>query len=636
MKRFVHVIALAVMMLILTACSSGKVVYNKPSNKLSADGKAWTVMVYMCGGKSETETGAFSDKLEQMMRLEYPENVNVVVQTGGSSEWKMKGVYGDYLQRFEMGKGTMYLADQAMAVNMGDYRVLEDFLSWGTSNYKADNYMLIISGTGGGSIHGMAFDELNGYDSLNLEEISYAMSVAGKNFDIVALDASLMGSIETASALSTCTDYLIAPQEVQSADNWDYEGMLKYICENPSADTEDICKAVCDTYYARCVKNGTQKDAAMSVVDMSKVSTLTQAFDGMVGNMLTATDAPDLCGGLLAVMDTVHMYGGGSVDEGFSNLVDIGNTAMRIRDYVGNTADAFIEALNDAIVYRVCGEHQKNSTGLGMYYPISTNSDELQRYMEIVPSEKYREFVKKICVNCMVSDETNTPDFTASWSWYMYQNDMQWLQYQTILDGNMYGVNIVGNMMMFKDIGINLYKKDKKTGKYSFVGKYTDLDADWESGIFKDGFNCKMLRLFGKNVTSRLVRKYDDADIYAIPVSFNGERASVRVRNNKKGDSWEIIGVWSGLDAFGQATEPIREIGMLDSVSPCLSVYDNEHKKTEYIITSGGWRLFGGVGESTTDNGDYILEYELTDMYGLKRWGTPVEGHISGGKLKFE
>ncbi len=636
MKRILTVITLSVMMLMLCACSSGKVVYDEPDSKLPSNGKTWTVLVYMCGGEAETQNGAFSDKLEQMMSVNYPENVNVVVQTGGSNKWNMKGVYSDYLQRFKVGKGTMYLADQAMAANMGDYRVLEDFLSWGTENYKADNYMLIISGTGGGSIHGMAFDELNGYDSLNLEEISYAMSVAGKNFDIVGLDASLMGSIETACALSTCTDYLIAPQDVQSSDNWNYEGMLSYLCANPSVSAEDLCKATCDAYYMRCVKNETEKDAAMSVVDMSKVSTLAQAFDGMAGDMLSFTDAPDLCSGFLAIMDTVHMYGGGSKDEGFSNLVDMGNTAMRIRDYIGNTADVFIEALNDAIIYRVCGERQQNSTGLSMYYPIGTDSEELQEYMEIVPSGKYREFVKKICINCSVSDETNTPDFTSSWAWYSYLNDMQWLQYETILDGNTYGVNVAGNMMLFKNVGINLYKRDKKTGAYAFAGKYTDLDADWEGGIFKDGFNGKMLRLFGENVTSRLVRKYDDGDIYAIPVSFNGERASVRVKNNKENDSWDIIGVWSGLDEHGQATEPICEIGMFDRVAPCLAVYDKEHKKTEYIISSGGWKLFGGVGESTVDNGDYILEYELTDMYGMKRWGTPVEGHISGGKLKFE
>ncbi len=635
MKKIAVIITAMVMTLMVASCSSGKVVYEGQGETTAEKKHAWTVMVYMCGGDGESENGYASDKLNEMMRVEYPDNVKVVVQTGGSREWKLKGVYSEYLQRFEVGKEAMFLADQAMAANMGDYRTLEEFLEWGIKNYKADNYMLVISGTGGGAINGMAYDALNEYDSLNLEEISYAMSVAGKKFDIVGLDASLMGSLETAAALSTATDYLIAPQEIQGSDCWDYEGMINAICQNPSGSKEAICKSICDTYYSNRVKNGTEKDAAMSVVDMSKVSTLTQAFDGMAGDMLTATDAPDLCARLLALMDKVHMYGGGSADEGFSNFIDLGDTAMNIREYVGVTADELINALNDAVVYRVCGERQQRSTGLSMYYPVCTNNDELQAYMEIVTSGKYREFLKKICINCAVADETNTPDFTSSWAWYMYIDAMGQLEYQTILDGNIYGVNVAGNMQMFKDVGINMYKKDKKTGEYVFTGKYNDLNANWDLGIFQDGFNGQMLHLFGKSVTSRLVREYDDHRIYAIPVVYNGERASVRVKTDIDGKNGEIIGIWSGIDEHGQVTEPVRPIGMFDRISPCLAVYDKEHKGTEYIIASGGMKLFGNADKEKVANGDYILEYELTDIYGMKRWGTPVECKISGGKLSF-
>lgn len=67
---------------------------------------------------------------------------------------------------------------------MGDYNTLANFISWGTSKYKANHYMLILSGAGGGLMNGMAYDELNGNDSLNLEEISYGISAAGVNFDM--------------------------------------------------------------------------------------------------------------------------------------------------------------------------------------------------------------------------------------------------------------------------------------------------------------------------------------------------------------------------------------------------------------------------------------------------------------------
>lgn len=412
MKRIALVAAAVITALFLAACSSGRVVYEQQTNRLPSTGRSWTVLVYMCGGNEETSYGTASEKLEQMMSVDYPENINVVVQTGGSAQWHTKGVYSDYIQRFEMGSGTMYLADQAITSNMGDYTTLADFLTWGMSNYKADNYMLILSGIGGGSIYGMACDELNDNDGLNLEEISYAISVAGKSFDIVGFDASLMGSLETAASLSTCADYLVAPQDVQSDKGWNYAGMLEYICANPSAGSDEIGKIICDTYYTQCVKDGCAEDAAMSVMDMSKISTLTQAFDGMAGDMLIATDSLLGYANLAKAMDRVLLYGGGTVDEGYSNMIDLGDIAVKAKEYIGNTADVLIDALNDAVIYRVCGERQKSSTGMSVYYPIYADNEELQEYMEIAISNKYKEFLRKICISCDVTDESDTEDYS--------------------------------------------------------------------------------------------------------------------------------------------------------------------------------------------------------------------------------
>ena len=39
-------------------------------------------------------------------------------------------------------------------------------------------------------------------------------------------------------------------------------------------------------------------------------------------------------------------------------------------------------------------------------------------------------------------------------------------------------LNILGNMDMFKSVDINVYKADKKSGNYTYIGKYSDLDGD--------------------------------------------------------------------------------------------------------------------------------------------------------------
>ena len=635
MKRITLIIALFLTALMLSSCSSEMVVYDQQADKLPANGTSWTILVYMCASQAEAQDGTYSDKLKQMMSVDYPENVTVAVQTGGSNIWHMKGVYGDYLQRFEAGKDTLYLADQSVKADMGDYRTLADFINWGFSNYSSDKYMLILAGTGGNCIDGMCYDSENMDNSLNLEEISYAMSLSSRKFNIVGLDASLMGSLETASALSTYADYLVASQDIQSEGGWNYEDFLQYLCNNPDSGEEDICREICDTYYRKCLSDKTASCAAMSVTDMSKISTLNQAFDGMAGDMLTATDSLQNLSRLLKAMDTVHTYGGAAVDEGYSNLIDIGDIAVRTREYVGNTADMLIEALNDAVVYRVCGEEEKSSTGLGVYYPLDSDSEKLQKYMDIATSAKYKEFLRKVRIDCSVDDPSGSEDYTSSWSWNTYNEDMQMLEYNSILDKNSYELNILGNMDVFKKVSMNVYKTDKD-GEYVFVGNYDSLDSDWEAGIFKDSFDGKLLKLCSKAVSPSLVRSYEDYDVYSIPVILNGTRSNVRVAYNKTSGKYRIIGAWQGIGENGAVVGTMEKIGFLDRISPVLAVYDEEHKNTKYKTGPFTVSLLRGAAEKNVDNGSYILEYELTDIYGLKRRGTPVKANFESGAIYFE
>lgn len=646
MKKLTIIIAALISALMLVACSSGgRVVYEEAEQTAGTGvtGSSWTVLVYMCGGSEETENACATEKLDSLMSVDYPENVKVVVQTGGSSEWHKKGVYCDYTQRFEVGRDTMYLADQSLSANMGDYKTLADFLSWGVSKYKADNYMLVLSGAGGGCVNGMAFDEQNENDSLNMEEISYALSLSGKSFDIIAFDSSLMCGLETAAALSTCGDYMVASQEFESGCGLDYAGFIGAICENPSAQKLDICKSICDTYYAACEKKGTAADATMSVLDMSKVSTLQQAFDGMAGDMLTTTDSLANFALVSRAADEVVRYGGATADEGFSNMLDLGDLAVKMSEYVGNTADLLVTALNDAVEYRVCGERKTGASGLSVFYPLSTDSDELQKYMEVSRSEKYKEYLKKICVDCSVTDETVTEDYNSSWAWNDFNNDMQWMEFKTILDGNTYGLDILGNMSILKDVSVNVYKKNAKTGEFLYLGK-TPVSIDWQSGLFREEFSGKMPRLYGKMVTMRVVgkgsdEKLGDYEIVSIPVILNGKRSNIRalrICTDNGSFKYEILGAWDGLDDTGKAGTGMRSIGVFDRIAPLYAVYDETYAQQNYTAGAAWIKMFGSITDNNNvENGEYMLEYEMTDIYGQKRHGTTVTGTVNAGGISY-
>ena len=68
MKRVTLIITAVLTVLMLTACSSNKVVYE--SNTESQGGnKAWTVLIYMCGGDDESVNGDYSKKLDEIMNM---------------------------------------------------------------------------------------------------------------------------------------------------------------------------------------------------------------------------------------------------------------------------------------------------------------------------------------------------------------------------------------------------------------------------------------------------------------------------------------------------------------------------------------------------------------------------------------
>ena len=51
------------------------------------DGGSWAVYWYLCGSDLESEGGFATDDLLELLEVRLPENVTVVIETGGAVEW---------------------------------------------------------------------------------------------------------------------------------------------------------------------------------------------------------------------------------------------------------------------------------------------------------------------------------------------------------------------------------------------------------------------------------------------------------------------------------------------------------------------------------------------------------------------
>lgn len=609
-KKLSCFMLLILSVLTLCACGEKNYISMDRAKRAEATGPSWTVLVYMCGGDTESEYGLASQCIKEMMEPSYTENVNVVVQTGGASKWHINGIYPDYMQRFELQKGSMCLADQKMASNMGDYRTLEDFLKWGTQTYPADHYMAVIWDHGGSSLSGLAYDELNNNDCLNLEELSYAISLSGTKFDIIGFDAGLSANLETASAIASYGDYMVASAEY-APSCWDYKAAIECLIKYPNGVTGDICRVICDGAYAKCKEDKTDDIASLSVTDLSKISTLSQSFDGLAGVMLTSTDSIEGCAHLQRSLEYAHIYGANSSEEGYSNVIDLGNLASIVQEDTGLTSDILGQTLEEAVPYKVNGKYHDGASGLGVFYPLDNNPESVMKYMELDVSRNYKHYLRNMVTN---TDAYTEEDYRTSQAWADYCNELMNMQvYTSINSDNYYELNLIGHMGIIKSVGVSRYMEDKNSGKLVSLDYDDKCDNQWDSGIFT--YNAaKVPMLNGKNVTMRYVGWGGNYKIYTIPVMLNGSQTNLRVAYSASADSYEIIGAWKGLDkASGKADRMLEKTGFFDRITPVLAAQDGSYTLGKRFLVG-----FGGakVQDKPLKNGSYQLQYNVKDIYG--------------------
>lgn len=66
----------------------------------NAEAGTWAIYWYLCGSDLESNGGFATSDLMEMMEVALPENVRVIIQTGGAKTWQNNVVDADILQRY--------------------------------------------------------------------------------------------------------------------------------------------------------------------------------------------------------------------------------------------------------------------------------------------------------------------------------------------------------------------------------------------------------------------------------------------------------------------------------------------------------------------------------------------------------
>ncbi|MBR6960755.1 MAG: hypothetical protein IKH76_09790, partial [Clostridiales bacterium] len=202
----------------------------------SGDAASWTVLIYMCGTDLESNNGFGSLSFDLMNDEEISDDINVIVETGGTLTWNNGDNYfssdsvndidieNDNLGRFQVKHNEIIELDSVDLQSMGSAQTLADFISWGMEEYPAERYMFVMWDHGYTEPYGnMEHDEIfyengsgnmvncmevnvdqNEYynDCLTLDEVRAGFADSGAHFDLIAFNTCLSGSMEIASAVA--------------------------------------------------------------------------------------------------------------------------------------------------------------------------------------------------------------------------------------------------------------------------------------------------------------------------------------------------------------------------------------------------------------------------------------------------
>ncbi len=589
MKKGIFAFVVLFAITLLCACGSTKITFKEEKKAKPTSESTWTVLIYACSDNG----GKTSRIMEELSQIKYPQNVNVVVQTGGGTDWEIEGVDGDYLQRFVMQKGSLYLKDQKQSASMGDYGVFSDFINWGMTEFEADKYMLILVGDGNGME--VLNDQTYGGDTLNIEEMYYALSKTNTVLDAICFDGAYMSSLEMATALSTYAKYMVASEE--KCSGFDYSALMECIIDFPDASVGEMCNEMCNAYLRKCEKEGNLEMAQLSCIDLSQMTNLNLAFDGMAHELLTHSQNLSALGAVTRMMEGAQRCAG-------SEMVDILSLANALKDVVGETPQNISEALSQALRHSVKGPMRSQSCGISVYYPTKTEEWTLNEYMKHSHSDNYKTFLKNTITDTKIEDEYISTDFTDTQAWAQYNEYA--LSCSSQIEGDKAVLNIAPNMQIIKNVTLNQYFYNKKSKTYFECGSTQNLECLWDENTYKSALRKKIPVIKGVAVDADVVSKDGVYTIYSVNIILNERLAELFIAHNANTDKYSYIGLWdNGTFTKGTSKDKVTLL--------------HTDQKTGKLLPSKTVKASAiKVKEKNTPKGRYIFEYEVEDVYRKK------------------
>ncbi len=609
----------------------------------------WAVYWYLCGSDLESEDGAATYDLMEMMEVELPENVQVVIETGGAYGWQNDWVDPNYQERYVYSGTGMELVDQQPSANMGDPDTLHDFLTFCNENYPADHQAVVFWNHGGGSVAGVAFDEVYDGDSLTLDEMYdafsdvYEVSVVDQPFELVGFDACLMATIDTAFTFMDVAKYMVASEEIEPGNGWYYTGWLQELADHPEMNGAQLGKAICDSYVEGCEMEWTEDSITLSLTDLSAVEPLIVAYDNVGKEALRAAcEDQTFITEFARSARSAENYGGNSKEEGYTNMVDLGDLVRYSEDLLPETSADLLNCLDQSVVYKVNGPYRSQATGLSCYYSYNADEDDYNGYTKIGASEPFKylygyeisgsltaegqQFIEEMGYESLPEIETFASSGLEDFPLTLNEEGCAVLDIGT------------ETADMLQAVYFQLSFVDEENDISMLLGRDNNLEADWENGVFTDNFYGYWGAIDGHFVYMELVDEKDDYNLYTVPILLNGEEYNLQVAYNYSDETYKILGARKGIDDSGMSDKELVKLKAGDEITTILYGASYSGDDDYMPIESETFTVTDDTTFEDQDMGDgeFLMMFEMVDMQNQSAYSDVITFYVEGDEITTE
>jgi len=347
----------------------------------AADTTEWTLLLFM-NGKNDLED--YVDVgLQQIEQVAHHADIRVVVQAGKLADPTVK--------RFLMKpdndptKITSPVLQDLGPVDMGDHKVLQDFIHWGVENFPSKHYILVLWDHGYGW-HGdepdspvvrpgtkrkpndISTDETTG-NTITTEQMTAVIAdfskIIGRKVDIVATDACFMASLEVAYEIAPYANFYLGSEEIIPVTGWPYHHILENWAKNTRLSPDAVAKLITDEYvkFHEAGIEVDKREVVYSAMNLSKIDAFVTSLRHFSEKLLARPKAPEL-----------FTLGAHALRFAFEDYVDLGDLAKRYQAGLLPDELALLQQVQkdyQALIYhnRITPEYHE-ATGASIWMPI--------------------------------------------------------------------------------------------------------------------------------------------------------------------------------------------------------------------------------------------------------------------------